>query len=186
MRKVFNRNEGKITITDPTDTSKAVAITPEGRLSVDIDAVAQKPLKVSSPIMITRYDIDSTEISHNCSDSEDTLFKNWSFPGTYLRGITIVIEKKETIIKIFRNGNDLLLNLNCLDAEDLFSLNAMERPLHDMFSFHKNAVGAYVCSVNFDGTPFDTIDIKLRHAGTGSKDLMFRYGVIIYNDFYMI
>ncbi len=183
MRNVTNSAEGKINIVDSTDSTKTAGITSDGRLSVDIDKLIEIPVKVSAPIMITRYDIDPSETSISCDDTTDTLFKTWDFTGSFLKGITLVVEKKETVIKVFRDTTDLLVNVDCLAAESLFQLNSIE-PLHPMFSLYRNAVGVYVCKMSFESTPFDKIEIKLRHAEAGSKDLQLRYGVLIYNRAY--
>lgn len=142
---------------------------------------ATNPIKVSAPIMITHYDIDAIEVLNSCTDTADTLFKTWNFENSYLKGLTIVVEKKETIIKVIRDETDLLIELNVLDAENLFKLNSME-PLHPMFSLYRNDVGVYITKLSFDNTPFNKIEIKLKNAEVGTRNLKFKYGVIIYNE----
>lgn len=180
MRNVTNRKDGQFSIIDPVDTTKSAAITNAGRLTVDIDTITQNPLKVTAPIMNTHYFIDDTEVTYSCSDTEDTVFKTWDYENSFLKGLMVVIEKKETIIKFYKNSTDLLCEVNLLKAEDLFQLNSTE-PLHPMFSLYKNSVGVYICKLSFDNSPFDKIEVKLRHAETGSKDLKIRYGILIYN-----
>jgi hypothetical protein len=140
------------------------------------------PLKVSSPIMKTQFFIDDTEVSHDCTDTVDTLFKTWNFSDSYLKGLAITIEKKETIVKILLDDIEIV-NINILNADNVFNLLDTP-PLAPLFDLYLNDVGVYVLKLGFDNTPFNEIELKLRNAEVGTRSLKYKYGVVVYNKVY--
>ena len=182
MRKVFNRNEGKITITDPLDSTKSVAITSEGRLSVDMDSITQKPLKVSAPIIRTKHYFDSTIVENTIDNTTETLYKTYTnIAGHYLRELMICLEKKEVILYIYIDG----IIHSEIDMEGIYDYHKFsdDDSFSNYFGVNKNKLGLYTVRFLYDNTPVDTnIELKLKYNTNTSNSVKMEHVIIVYNE----
>lgn len=164
--------------TDFETNYKADANSP--KMTIDDDT----PLKVSVGVMATHLFVDGDEVTHTCTKTEYTFFKSWDLADSYLKGLTFIVEKKESLMKIYRNTTDLLAEVDFGIAEDLMKLSIVD-PLHRDFNIYKNDVGVYILKMNSDNTPFDNITVEMKISTTTTSfdpmDLKFRYAAIIYN-----